>query len=351
MIDIWPMMAGDAQRTGFRDCHFPPPLKQVPAVAGNTWGAGQPVLAGRMLFSIRQHPCADDLFDENEGWIRSDITLEPYPALALWNNSLVVPTSEQVYLLDQASGETQALWPYGCLRSAPCVVHNRLFWHATDHQLTAVDLMSRELIWRQPFRTMRLSPAADEKAVYSANQHAIAAWALDTGELLWRYPLANSAPILYLSLRAGIVYCTLSKAQGVLALDARSGELVWHALQSKWLETPMCVDFHRAYVAGAELYALDRLSGEVLWLQPHPAAKDHFFISPPICLGDTLYIAGGSAPQLYAFAANTGTLLWQDDEFHVFSNEPALFANDLLFFLTPNRPFRVYAPFDSLIHP
>lgn len=343
----WPTMAGDAQRTGFRDLHFAPPLKQLSSVEGNTWGTGQPVLAGHILFSVRENPCADDLFDENYGWIRSDLTLEPNPALALWKTSLLVPTSEQVYLLDQLSGETQAIWPYGCLRNAPCVIQDHLFWHAVDHQLTAVDLVSRQLIWRQPFRTMECSPAADENAVYSANQHEIVAWELDSGKLLWRYPLVNSAPILYLSLRAGIVYCSLPKAQGVLALDARTGAPIWHSLQEKWLESPVCVDFERVYVTGFELYALDRFTGELLWVQPHPSGEPHSFLSPPICLGDTLYIAGGSAPRLYAFDSHTGKLLWQDDQFHALCSEPALFANDLLFFLSKNRPFRVYSPIDS----
>jgi len=162
------------------------------------------------------------------------------------------------------------------------------------------------------------SPALYDGVVYVGNdgQHESNLHAIDpvSGAIKWKFKVPNqifSTP----AVSKGVVYFHV-RDDNVYALKADDGSLIWKTpapSAQSWLsvyqdltKSSPAVDRDRVYVGiNAELVALDRTTGAVLW----KAATGRKVDSSPLVVGSTVYV-GSDDRSFYAFAAATGTKLW-----------------------------------------
>ena len=117
------------------------------------------------------------------------------------------------------------------------------------------------------------------------------------------------------AVRKGVVYFHV-RDDYVYALTTADGSLVWKTpapSSQSWIsiyqdltKSSPAVDDERVYVGiNADLVALDRRTGNVIWKAPTGRKVD----SSPLVVGSTVYV-GSDDRILYAFAAATGAKLW-----------------------------------------
>jgi len=162
------------------------------------------------------------------------------------------------------------------------------------------------------------SPALYDGTVYVGNdgQHASNLHAIDptTGTIKWKFRVPNqifSTP----AVSDGAVYFHV-RDDHVYALKTADGSLLWKTpapSPQSWIsvyqdltKSSPAVDRERVYVGiNADLVALDRTTGTVLWKAPTGRKVD----SSPLVVGATVYV-GSDDKSFYAFEAATGAKLW-----------------------------------------
>lgn len=228
---------------------------------------------------------------------------------------------------DFPRGEWPALWrvPVGEGLSGPVVDEERVYCHARvegDEVVSAHDPRSGDVLWRransirswsQPFPAARITggplatPALADGRLYTVGVHgrtqcldvrdgrlifAVGAEQLDGRRSAFYYGHAAS-PLV----REGRLYVSFSVGRGghFVALDARTGELLWRALE----ETVAYVSPVHARLEGQEqivvrtwerVVGLRPDSGEVLWSHAARARGVRRDCATPLVVGDAVYV-------------------------------------------------------------
>ncbi|MEZ4532535.1 MAG: PQQ-binding-like beta-propeller repeat protein [Thermomicrobiales bacterium] len=178
-----------------------------------------------------------------------------------------------------------------------------------------------------------LAPAVGDKIVIAQSEMAIAALDRETGSQLWSVPIESvgTTPTLV----DGFVYT--AGLQGAVALDARSGEVIWSFVPEPELEMeppdgfpplsivngPVTVADGSVYVTGdiyGELWAIDAATGELRWVYDTeggvPGAVsyvDGMLYVASDGAGDAGSLAGSTKSQLHAVDAATGERIWTNE--------------------------------------
>ena len=206
-------------------------------------------------------------------------------------------------------------------------VVNGVLYSVAQH-LDAWDAATGTLFWQArqaPRPGVRLSvPLVAGGVVYMATEDGtVLAWKATTGAALWQSrPLPGHTPVVDgivppPTVVGSVVYA--GAGDGLAAWRARDGALLWQspalvalpptasaALPN--LPVPI-VASGAVYVATANVVtALRARDGRRLWQAHAPLASQRF--STPVIAGSTLYV-GTSNDTVYAFAAQSGALLWQ----------------------------------------
>lgn len=162
-----------------------------------------------------------------------------------------------------------------------------------------------------PSRWIHLSPAIADGAVYAGAKAGYGAYELDSGRQQWYTPLDSSdawpsyaTPVVF-----GPLLIVLQQGRGLLALERRSGEIVWEREFRPGYQygAPVLVD--DLLVSGGapeHLVVLRAASGETIWeregLEKYPtglaAGADRIFATTP-------------AGQITCFDLHTGELGWR----------------------------------------
>ncbi len=146
---------------------------------------------------------------------------------------------------------------------------------------------------------------------------------LDTGELMWRYDVGDQlrgSP----AVSDGVVVIGGGLAGGFTALDAATGDVLWHVATPGQLAVytqPAVVDgVVYANTGPSEVadsvYAIDLMTGEVLWSTPVAAG----IFNGPAVDGGQLYVTSADEGRLVALDTSTGEVAWtlqrDDDTFY-----------------------------------
>lgn len=136
------------------------------------------------------------------------------------------------------------------------------------------------------------------------------------GTILWSYPIGyhsitggyNDPPPVV----NGVVY-TSEPANGVYALNATTGALLWHSTAEPYVtDDAPTVANGAVYVSSFDderVFALNTATGDLLWLYQ---ATDEIEASPAVAGG--IVYAGARNGHIYALDAATGALLWSYQE-------------------------------------
>lgn len=161
---------------------------------------------------------------------------------------------------------------------------------------------------------LNLKPAADDKAVYTADKKGrILARTLEKGKKLWRqetdYRLGAGPAV-----SADLVIVGSRDAE-VLALDKHTGTPQWAQLLSgEVLASPVVSDeYNTVYIHAVDgsLSALDLTDGRIRWVVDHPVpALSLRGASAPAIVGSSVVI-GYADGKVAAFDAQTGAMRWE----------------------------------------
>lgn len=182
------------------------------------------------------------------------------------------------------------LWKFATrdvVHSSPAVVGSTLYIGSWDSNLYALDVETGQLKWA--FKTgedptnhnqvgFQSSPAVVDGTIYvgcrDAHVYAVEA---ATGRKRWDYPTSRSWVIGTPAVHDGRVYVGTSDTARFMALDARSGRLLWN------FDAKAYIFSSPAYAGGylyfgshnGKLYALDARTGTQVWEFQAPASRDN----------------------------------------------------------------------------
>jgi len=242
-----------------------------------------------------------------------------YTAAGYRGKALSLGSANNIYLLDVKNGEARRVGaldaPSGGPTSEPVVADDTLL-AATGNVLHAVRLPEAERLWRfEGGPSVRPPVVAGRRVLWSEDNDTLAALDLDGGEVLWRAPLPGAGGVV---VGGGIVYAnpasafdldtgktiwraetggsasggpdlspsgnvlfagTVDGAAGaVVAVDAESGEEIWHAR----FEGDVVRSSDRLWASGdvvispldsGDVVALDAATGEEIWRYAPPAPR------------------------------------------------------------------------------
>ncbi len=227
-------------------------------------------------------------------------------------------SSERNLLPSWAPGQPRELWrrELGPGYSAISVVGERLYTMATigeEETVVCLDARTGETLWEAGVGASKVSelgdtgprstPTVDDGMVYAASSAgALVALSADDGGIVWTREHEGEPP------RFGYAVSPLidgdrlivesggtAQVPGVLALDKRSGELLWSALEGPaGYSSPIAVEIGgvRQYVffrrVGNQLVSLST-EGELLW--SHPTAALAVITTPIFHPPDRIFVA------------------------------------------------------------
>lgn len=203
-----------------------------------------------------------------------------------------------------------------------------------DVALVAFDRKDGHIRWRfQPngFTPGRSSLTTDGSRVFAGSPQG-KVFAVDalTGDEVWSTAIDDApaygafGPVLF----AGTLYVGLGRATtpgtgGIVALDARTGIVVWKRIfpssgalkHSNGEGNPVVSDsVVVAANGGGEIHALRRSSGEILWTAPAlPETGTWQGDIRPLALSGNIVIAGSSSGIVTAYSLSSGAQLWKTD--------------------------------------
>lgn len=251
---------------------------------------------------------------------------EDMPSPAIAGETVVFDNGDgNAYGVDLRSGQKR--WSFETLgiatMSAAAVANGTAYlsdceWVPYDCETRAVDPRTGRTRWSAPAGGSDSSPAIAGGMVYVVQDHPAShelrglgrntLTALDarTGKVRWQYtgaigPYSQAASDELQTagtIAGGTIYQPFSNASQIVALDARSGHVRWSLRTYAPVKMSPVVTATRLYagdVAGI-FYTIDRRTGRILNAQ---AFKAPFSTSPPIIIGNTIYVMNGST--LYAF--------------------------------------------------
>ena len=184
--------------------------------------------------------------------------------------------------------------------ASPVVADGAVYAITFDGDLNALDASSGELLWHDqiPGNVSRLLEVVDGGLyVAPGDLHALDA---STGDWLWSLPEesfggvywdswgVSARAVPYFAMAEGVVYIG-SNLGGVFALDAGTGEQIWHCQTASGepaAPTPLGGVVYTGSLDGG-VYALDAATGEWLWLY----ATDYSVLAAPIAVDDVIVVA------------------------------------------------------------
>jgi outer membrane protein assembly factor BamB len=239
---------------------------------------------------------------------------EPFNSPVLVNNVVYFEGTTNVYAVDAGTGAL--LWTYNTgseVQNYPAVFNNVLYV-GSGQSVYALDAKAGTLLWKYSTTGAFRTGATVADGLVYIGSYGDSNWiiyALDakTGALRWqRTPGTSSTPTVV----NGLVY--FGSGGDLYALNAVSGAVVWQVSGLGGISTDGVAVFNNIVYANAgDLDALNALTGAVLWTA-QPQFGGNFQSSPVVGAG-AVYVGAGATrqfpgPLVYSFDATNGSLLW-----------------------------------------
>jgi len=331
----WPMLRGDARRSGVAGEAVAPPLTLLWRFTGAPLGnnvAAPSIVGDTVVFAGRAQGNADsggvvfaaDARTGSQKWIfpgenglrdRKLFTTAPM----IHNNAVYIGASDgYLYVLDLNTGrELRKFRTGGPVGSSPIVQDGVLYFGSNDRTLYALDPETGNQAWRTLYKaqdTINSAPVvADSLLFFTTSDQFVHAVKVATGIPRWQ----NRLPFRYQSNAAIYADNTLYVPSGprMNAIQPTSGNFRWQRdFPGDILTAPVAADgvvyaVSRNARSGAyEMYALRSNNGREFWEKPAviPFAPS----AAPTISGNVIYVPTNRST-VVAVARDTGEILWQ----------------------------------------
>jgi outer membrane protein assembly factor BamB len=224
----------------------------------------------------------------------------------------------RVIALDPAKGTT--VWEFAAgdaVLAAPAVRDGRVYFGSYDKNVYALDAVSGKLVWKTDAKGSVVSTPAvtDDGGLLVVGTRAYDLLGLDakTGAVVWKQYIWFSWVESSVSLREGIAYVGSSDAAAAYAFEARTGRPIWKTDVYGWAWGQLAVAADRVYVGASSqvgyladhdggVMALDRKTGKMLWRAPAPRPeKGPFGFPGSPALGDHFVFASSLDGKVWAY--------------------------------------------------
>ena len=261
----------------------------------------------------------------------------------------------QVIALDAQTGAVTWVQPVGGpMRAPPTARAGRVFVITADNKLLALDAQNGATLWSYTGSAETASLLGGSNVAVDADvvvapfsSGDLIAFRVDTGRVLWTESLASGRRTDSMSTLAhirgrpvidrGRVFA-MSHGEIMVALDLRSGQRIWDkevgGLDTLWVAG----SYLFAVTGNAEIAAISRDNGRILWVAQLPRYVDEekkkklIVWTGPILVSDRLIVAGSNG-EIFSISPYDGHFLGRiklSDGISV----PPVAANRTLYFLT-----------------
>ena len=225
-------------------------------------------------------------------------------------------TAQHLHAVDAATGSARWVSDLDALGGHYAIAHadGIVYVSTKDGFLRGFDLETGSEVWGHQLSAPAESLTISDGVAYAGTTAGeIMAISLADGSVLWR-PVRllsdrpSSMPLAGGMLHAGSIQPPGEPAGELLAIDAANGEVAWRFRSPSGRQAaPGAVHGGVVYVASRVdgLYALDARSGAVLWRADTPQVQ-----APASLAGDAVIVVGVDG-ELFAFDRVDGTELWR----------------------------------------
>ena len=252
-------------------------------------------------------------------------------------------------------------------KATPLFHNGKLFTLGISGTISCFDSLSGELVWQkpapivQPDVGMAASPIGDrDLVIVQEGYDALTAFDANTGSAKWsvnnQFRYASPIIVDLHGTRQVIAVAQYS----ILAISVADGAVLWeHPWKSPdvqaitpllYRDTIIVSGHHRGVLALKPVRREDQWVVDVVWRTQDVS----MFLSNPVIVGDTLYgLSHLNSGQFFAIDALSGEVLWLDKPRRA-TNSALVKADDLLFFLNDDAEFIIArnnrTGFESLKH-
>ena len=242
-----------------------------------------------------------------EGWVNAAPTV---------SDGVVYVASDdhRVYALHAAIGSE--LWSFAtgdAIQSTPTVVGDVVYVGSNDNRLYALDAVSGVMLWSYDTGVrVQHSPVVSGVRLYTStlvnDELRVAALDISSGALLWTAQVPHTFDPEFAPTVAGDLVYVPGAEYGVFhALNSATGEVAWTASVGGYVESgPTVLDGVVYLTVVNEAYALDEMTGEVIWSYGTERFPARDF--PALVVDGVYYLSPDDF--LHALDAATGELLW-----------------------------------------
>jgi outer membrane protein assembly factor BamB len=221
-----------------------------------------------------------------------------------------------VYALDPSTGgDVRFAWKFegasDNIIGAPVVAGDIVLVPSADNNMYALDLLTGDPIWTQPFSTdeaLWSAPLVEGDIIYLASlDHSVYAIDLHTGKELWRTEPLNGSIADTPTLVGDLILVGTFNSQLVAVDSERRGEIVWTFDTSGWVWGNPTVADDLAYFGdyNGVAYAVDITDGQEVWRE----TLDGPITTTP-ALGDGVVFFVTEAGTVYAFETDSREPFW-----------------------------------------
>ena len=252
---------------------------------------------------------------------------------------------------------------------SPAPMDNTIFWTApvtgTDHEfptpvivngivyypsnygsdsLYALNSATGELIWKYHTGYTDDAVTVDNGRLFTASDSL---WCLDalTGERLWATALAGpdgGTPVVSGNKVYAALWVPYTRDTGVSCFDVATGTQIWVDTLSGRPACCMALQNETLFLAtyspisASPLYALDANTGSVIWANED--SDTGYWDSSPVIVDDVLYICGGDG-KARAVEAATGQTIWESLLSENLITATIAYDEERLFFANETGPY------------
>jgi FOG: WD40-like repeat len=210
--------------------------------------------------------------------------------------------------------------PVANIVSSPTVIDGRVYVAFTDGTIRALDAANGQIIWSATQdQGAYSSPAiADGRLFIAIHNRGLLGLNADTGATLWLAPMPGpqwSSP----AVDNGRVFVGSRDDHKLYAFDAVTGNTLWTVTTNDWVQTSPAVADGVVYIGNnaGNVYAFNAETGSLIWQSP--VSPGFIIFSSPAVANGVVYVASSldaSAThfdgKLYALNAATGHVLFSD---------------------------------------